>query len=69
MTFNIPKVQNLIQAIKRSKISTPITVGGYPFNLDKNLWKKIGADAYSSDFEEVCSMSENLCNVDNNEVI
>jgi len=61
MTFNISKVQNLIEAIKNSGISTPITLGGYPFNMDKDLWKKIGADAYSSDFEEAHSMSENLC--------
>ncbi|MBU3113252.1 cobalamin B12-binding domain-containing protein [Clostridium lacusfryxellense] len=61
MTFNISKVLDLIEAIKDSGISTPITVGGYPFNMDKSLWKKIGADASSSDFEEVYSMSENLC--------
>lgn len=69
MTFNISKVQNLIKAIKNSGISTPVAVGGYPFNLDKELWRKIGADAYSSDFEEAYSMSEKLCSVIKDEVI
>jgi len=69
MTFNISKVQDLIEAIKNSGIATPITVGGYPFNMDKGLWKKIGADASSSDFEEVYSMSEKLCNAGADEVI
>jgi len=68
MTFNISKVQNLIKSIKGSGISTPITVGGYPFNLDKQLWRKIGADVYTNDFEEVYTMSEKLC-VDKDEVI
>ena len=30
MTFNIPKVQDLIETIRKYGISTPITVGGYP---------------------------------------
>lgn len=69
MTFNISKVQNLIKAIKSSGISTPITVGGYPFNLDKCLWEKIGANAYSSDFEGAYSTSERFSSVVKNEVI
>lgn len=69
MTFNLPKVKNLIMAIKRSGISTPVTVGGYPFNLDKQLWRKLGADAWSKDFEEVYTMSESLCSVGIDEVI
>ncbi|HEY5561767.1 MAG TPA: cobalamin-dependent protein, partial [Clostridiaceae bacterium] len=69
MTFNISKVQNLIEAIKSSGISIPITVGGYPFNLDKCLWKKIGANAYSGDFEGAHSISESFSSVVKNEVI
>jgi len=69
MTFNISKVQNLIQAIKSSGISIPITVGGYPFNLDKCLWKKIGANAYSSDFEGAYSTSEKFSRLVKDEVL
>ena len=69
MIFNISKVQDLIQAIKSSGISTPILVGGYPFNLDSNLWEKIGADAYSRNFEDAYSISEKLSSVKKYETI
>ena len=69
MIFNISKVQDLIQTIKKSGITTPIMVGGYPFNLDKQLWNKVGADAYSMDFEDAYLVSKKLCEVDNNEKI
>ena len=68
MTFNISKVQHLIETIRSSGISTPVTVGGYPFNLDKDLWKKIGADAYSNDFESAHLISEKLSNEVKDEV-
>ncbi|MBU3175208.1 cobalamin-dependent protein [Clostridium estertheticum] len=64
MTFNISKVQDLIETIKSSGITTPIIVGGYPFNIDKNLWKNVGSDAYSSDFEDAYLMSEKLSSVE-----
>ena len=64
MTFNVSKVQDLIETIKSAGITTPITVGGYPFNIDKNLWKNVGSDAYSSDFEGALIMSEKLCSVE-----
>lgn len=60
MMFNVSKVQELIETIKSSGISTPITVGGYPFNIDKNLWENVGSDAYSDDFEGAYLMSEKL---------
>lgn len=63
MLFNVSKVQDLIQEIKSSGISTPVIVGGYPFNLDKLLWKKIGADGYSGDFEDAYILAERLYSV------
>jgi len=63
MIFNVSKVQNLIQSIKSSGISTPVIVGGYPFNLDKQLWEKVGANGYASDFEEVYLISEKISSV------
>lgn len=60
MTFNISKAKNLVQAIKDFNRHAPVIVGGYPFNLDKYLWKKVGADAYSGDFEEAFLISEKL---------
>ena len=60
MTFNIYKVKSLIETIKVSGIKTPIIVGGYPFNVDEELWLKVGADGYSRNFDEVSTLIESL---------
>lgn len=60
MTFNISKLHNLVNAIKQAGITTPIMVGGYPFDFDKYLYSKVGADAYSQDFEEAYELAEKL---------
>ena len=69
MTFNVSKVKNLVNAIRSFKKSTPIIVGGYPFNLDSCLWEKIGADACSCDFESAYAISEELYSRGNNDAI
>jgi len=69
MTFNVSKVRNLIQTIKSNGIPVPVIVGGFPFNLDKNLWKKIGGDGYSKDFEDALLISEKLCRGGKNDIL
>ncbi len=58
MTFNLSKLTSLIQAIKDAGIENPVIVGGYPFILDKELYKKIGAGEYSIDFEGAYKLAE-----------
>lgn len=60
MAYNVPKVKSLVGAIKSLNIDTPIIVGGYPFIIDENLWKKVGASGFSFDFEEAELISEQL---------
>ena len=69
MTFNISKVKNLTQAIKNAEVSTPVIVGEFSFNLHKDLWKKVGADAYSIDFEDAYLLSEKLCRGGKDDII
>lgn len=57
MAFNIAKLHDLVSAIKAAGIKTPIIVGGYPFQFDKQLCAKVGATAYASDFEEMYSLA------------
>jgi methanogenic corrinoid protein MtbC1 len=54
MTFHAEKVENQIKAIKDSKEcrEVKIIVGGYVFKLSKNLWKKVGADAFGEDLTD-----------------
>jgi len=58
MTFHLHKVIDIINEIKNiTKLNeAKIMVGGYPFNIDKNLWKKIGADLYASNALETCQL-------------
>ena len=46
ITYHINEAQKIIEQIRsRSDLSgVKILVGGYPFNLDPELWKKLGAD-------------------------
>lgn len=49
--FHIPEVQKLIQTIRNAHTKEPpkILLGGYPFNHDLDLWKKVGGDGYGKD--------------------
>lgn len=51
MTFHIRAVENLIAAVRASEDlkAVKILVGGYPFNVEPELWKRVGADAYAAD--------------------
>lgn len=53
MTFHIPEVSELIRKVREAKgcEHVKIMVGGYPFNIDHDLWKTVGADSFSKDSE------------------
>ncbi|MCX7903394.1 MAG: cobalamin-dependent protein [Caloramator sp.] len=49
MTYNLHKVADIIEEIKNHDElkDVKILVGGYAFNINKNLYQKIGADYYA----------------------
>ncbi len=51
MVFHIPGVEAMVRAVKaQSGNPQPwILLGGYPFNRDPELWKKVGGDAFGQD--------------------
>jgi methanogenic corrinoid protein MtbC1 len=53
MTFHIDPLRSLIDAIRADNRldGVRIIVGGYPFNVDTMLWKKVSADGYGTDAE------------------
>lgn len=54
MTFHLDRLIQLLEEVRnKSKIAHPplILVGGYPFNIDSGLWKKVYADGSASNFE------------------
>jgi MerR family transcriptional regulator, light-induced transcriptional regulator len=51
MTFHIRPVVELIARVRDKGMQTIILVGGYPFNVSRELWRTVGADGCASDAE------------------
>jgi len=62
MAFHIPQVYDLIQSLRKSPdtCNVKIIIGGYPFNIVPDLWKKIGADAYGGTGDEAVRLANQL---------
>ena len=62
MSFNLPAVERLIALVRASEAgrSLKIMVGGYPCNVDANLWHQLGADGYACDVHEAFTTAERL---------
>lgn len=53
MTFHLRAVEELITlARKTAGWDTKIMVGGYPFHLEPDLWRQLGADLYAADAQQ-----------------
>jgi methanogenic corrinoid protein MtbC1 len=62
MTFHLPEAQKIIQMLKSSNLTSGIKVlvGGRPFNIDQELWKKIGADGFAENAERAIEVANKL---------
>jgi len=62
ITYNIPEVSKLINSIKSSDVgrNIKILVGGRPFNISQELWKKVGADGYAPDAENAIEKAHQM---------
>lgn len=58
--FHLDKLTKLIKQIRDAGIMTPIIVGGYPFNHDETLWKRVGADAWAMDPDHALEYADRL---------
>jgi len=53
ITSNLSKVARIIEDVRGSNAkSLRVMVGGYPFNLSPDLWRKMGADGYAANAED-----------------
>lgn len=59
MTFHVRAVKELIDAVRASEdcATTKILVGGYPFNVAPELWRRVGADAGARDASEAIALA------------
>ena len=62
MPFHLSKVEALIRDVRQSEVGrrVKIMVGGYPFVLDPDLWRKVGADGSARDAEKAVRVGEQL---------
>lgn len=64
LSVHIHKVKELIQKLRSSDDmkEVKIMVGGHPFSVDSDLWKKIGADFTASDASEALKLANGSLN-------
>ncbi len=60
LTPHVQKVANLVEAIRTMKRPPRVMVGGYPFNISKNLWRIVGADGTAGDARQAVQTGERL---------
>jgi methylmalonyl-CoA mutase cobalamin-binding domain/chain len=60
--FHVSDVADLIDAIRAHDASrdVKILVGGYPFNIDPDLWQQVGADIYAQDAEQAVTAANRI---------
>jgi methanogenic corrinoid protein MtbC1 len=66
MTFHLRLVREIIEKIRadRETQHVKILVGGYPFNVAKDLWREIGADGFAADAAGAVEIANELLNGD-----
>ena len=62
ITAHLPKVAEMIAAIRADECCrhVRIMVGGYPFNIDPQLWRRFGADGFAADCEHAAEVAATL---------
>ncbi len=58
MTPNLDQAVRLISAVRASSdAAAKILVGGYPFNVARDLWRQVGADGYAASAEDALAVA------------
>ncbi|GIP38077.1 hypothetical protein J31TS4_13570 [Paenibacillus sp. J31TS4] len=62
MTYHVHQVKELIASIRETDElgSLTVLVGGLPFNIDRELWKQVGADGYAPDADAAIQEARRL---------
>lgn len=68
ISSHIGELMDLIKNVRKCEEcrNPKIIVGGYPFKVDKDLWKKVGADGQAEDAETAVELAEKLVTEDYN---
>jgi methanogenic corrinoid protein MtbC1 len=62
ITMHVSRAADLIDRVRSSEAGgdVKILVGGYPFNLASDLWRKVGADGYARNAQEAIATVDEL---------
>ncbi|MEM4525608.1 MAG: cobalamin-dependent protein [Methanothermobacter sp.] len=60
ITYNISHVRKLVERVKKLENPPKIMVGGHPFNIDPDLWRKVGADLHATNASMAVKIVERL---------
>lgn len=62
ITYHVSEVERLIQAVRADPACRDVLVlvGGYPFNLVPDLWRRIGADGWAPDAQTAVERAREL---------
>jgi methanogenic corrinoid protein MtbC1 len=62
MTFHVRAVADVVRTVRASEACrrVRILVGGYPFNVDHDLWRRIGADGSAHDARGAVALANHL---------
>lgn len=66
MGYHLPQVVDLIAHVRKADPEghIRILVGGMAFNVDENLWQRVGADGYAPDAEQAVKVANQLVSED-----
>jgi methanogenic corrinoid protein MtbC1 len=59
ISYHVEAVRDLIGAVRQHPAAGNVKVlaGGYPFNRDRDLWRKVGADGSASDAQKAIALA------------
>jgi methanogenic corrinoid protein MtbC1 len=62
MSYHVSMVADVVRAVRQRGGPRPtrILVGGYPFRVDPELWRTVGADGYAADASEAVTLASRL---------
>lgn len=62
ISYHVDAVADLIRAVRRDPQTKHVKIlaGGYPFNRDPSLWRKVGADGTAADAQQAILLAHQL---------
>lgn len=60
LSCHVPQVAAMIRAVRDAALPVKILVGGHPFNLDPDLWRRLGADGCARDGALAVAVGDDL---------